>query len=143
MPFGTIQALAIPGGGCCLAQHERVMLVLLAAAQVDRSVVAILDMQADGVFVELAAGIEVAHVEHGVAAPDDVEWWIEDVRWCRHVASLVKLEVDYSVIAGEATQSIFLGSRRWIASSQVLLAMTEMSDAFCSPDEIGPTPLIF
>src|SRR5258708_6354161 len=93
----------------------------------------------DGVFVELAAGIEVRDIEHGVAAPDDVERWIEDVRWCRHVASLVKLVVDYSVIASEATQSIFLGSRGWIASSQVLLAMTEMSDAFCSHDESGPS----
>src|SRR5258708_10042568 len=134
-----VEAQAIAGGGRRLAQHERVMLVLLAAAQVDRFVVAILDMQADGVFVELAAGIEVRDIEHGVAAPDDVERWIEDVRWCRHVASLVKLVVDYSVIASEATQSIFLGSRGWIASSPVLLAMTEMSDAFCSHDESGPS----
>ena len=53
--------------------------MLLAAAQVNRSVVAILDMQPDGVFVELAAGVEVDHVEHGVAGPDDVERRIEDV----------------------------------------------------------------
>ena len=50
-----------------LAQHQRVMLMLLAAAQIDRVVVAILDMQPDGVFVKRAAGVEVGHVEHGVA----------------------------------------------------------------------------
>src|SRR5258708_182515 len=134
-----LEAQAIAGGGGRLAQHQRMMLVLLAAAQVHGFVVAILDMQPDGVFVEFTAGVEVDHVEHGVAAPDDVERWIEDVRWCRHVASLGKLVVDYSLIASEATQSIFLGSRRWMASSQGLRAMTEMSDAFCSHDESGPS----
>jgi len=33
------------------------MLVLLAAAQIHRSVVAVLDMEADGVFVKLAGGL--------------------------------------------------------------------------------------
>ena len=39
-----------------------VALMLFAAAQVDRVVVAILDMQADGGLVELAAGVEVGDV---------------------------------------------------------------------------------
>ncbi len=60
------------------------MLVLLAAAQINRLVVAILDMQPDGVFVKFAAGIQVHHVEHDVAAPDDVERRIEDMLWNGH-----------------------------------------------------------
>ena len=59
--------------------------MLLAAAQVDRFVVAVLDMQPDGVFVEFAAGVEVHHVEHGMAAPDDVEGRIEDMGRDGHV----------------------------------------------------------
>src|SRR5215217_6598637 len=58
------------------------MLMLLAAAQVHRLVIAVLDMQADGVLVEGAALVEVDDVEHGVAAADDVEGGIEDV--CRN-----------------------------------------------------------
>src|SRR6185295_14327109 len=58
------------------------MLMLLATAQVYRLVVAVLDMEADGVFVEGAAPGEVRHVEHGVAAADDVERRVEDV--CRN-----------------------------------------------------------
>src|SRR6202795_1611640 len=69
------------------------MLMLLAAAQIDRFGVAVLDMEADGVFVEFAAGIEVNHAEHDMAASDDIEGRIEDVRWNGHVASLVKLAV--------------------------------------------------
>ena len=61
------------------------MLMLLAAAQIYRVVVAVLDMQADGVLVERAAGIEVGHVEHDMAAPDDVERRIEDVWRNGHV----------------------------------------------------------
>jgi hypothetical protein len=63
------------------------MLMLLAAAQVHRLVVAILDMQPDGVFVKLAAGIQVDHIEHDVAAPDDVERRIEDVLGNGHAVS--------------------------------------------------------
>src|SRR3984957_16142684 len=66
------------------AQHHRMMLMLLAAAQIDRFVVAILDMQPDGVLVKFAAGIEVDHVEHDMAAADDVERRIEDVLRCGH-----------------------------------------------------------
>jgi hypothetical protein len=47
-------------------------------------------MQPDGVFVKLAAGIQVNHVKHDMAASDDIERRIEDVRRHRHVASLVK-----------------------------------------------------
>jgi len=79
-----LESHPVAGGGRRLAQHQRVMLMLLAAAQIDRLVVAVLDMEADGVFVELAAGVEVDHVEHDVAATDDVERRVEDVRWRRH-----------------------------------------------------------
>jgi len=44
-------------------------------------------MQPDRVLIEPAAGIEVGHVEHGVAAPDDVEGRIEDMLWDRHAVS--------------------------------------------------------
>src|SRR4051812_42704221 len=83
-----LQSEPVAGGGRRLAQHQRVMLMLLAAAQVDRLVIAILDMQAHGVFIKLAAGIQIHDVKHGMAGSDDVEWRIEDVRWHRHVASL-------------------------------------------------------
>jgi hypothetical protein len=65
-------------------------------------------MQPDGVLVELAAGIQVHHVKHGMAAPDDVERRIEYMLRDRHAVSLLKLVLDYSVIASEAKQSIFL-----------------------------------
>ena len=72
-----LEAEPVAGRGGRLAQHHRMMLMLLAAAQINRLVVAILDMQPDRVFVEFAAGIQVDHVEHDVAAPDDVERRIE------------------------------------------------------------------
>jgi hypothetical protein len=84
------------------------MLMLLAAAQVNRFVVAVLDMQPDRGFVKRAAGVQVRHVKHDMAASDNVERRIESMLRNGHVASLVKLVVDYSVIASEAKQSIFL-----------------------------------
>src|ERR1700721_4173491 len=76
------------------AQHHRMMLMLLAASQIDRFVVAILDMQPDGVLVKFAAGIEVDHVEHDMAAADDVERRIEDVlRGGHRVEVLLKFAV--------------------------------------------------
>jgi hypothetical protein len=63
--------------------------MLLAAAQIRRPVVAIFEMQADGVLIELPAGIEIGHVEHDVAAPDDVERRIENVLRNGHVYFLV------------------------------------------------------
>src|SRR6185369_1889318 len=63
-------------------QDQRVMLMLLAAAQVHCLVVAVLDMEADSVLVEGAALGEVDDIKHGVAAADDVEGGIEDV--CRN-----------------------------------------------------------
>ena len=74
-----------------LSQHQRVMLMLLAAAQIHRLVVGVLDMQADGVFVERAALAEVDDVEHGVAAADDVEGGIEDVCRNGHVFPRIRL----------------------------------------------------
>ena len=75
--------------------------MLLAAAQVYRFVVAILDMQSDGVFVELAAGVQVDHVEHGVAAADDVEGRIEDVLRNGHERFL-KIGRFFFILKGEA-----------------------------------------
>src|SRR5258708_36948212 len=54
-------------------QHQRVMLMLFAAAQIDRLVVAVLDMEADGGLVERAALVEVHDIEHSMAAADDIE----------------------------------------------------------------------
>ena len=82
-----LEAQPVAGGGRCLAQHQRVMLMLLAAAQVHRLVVAVLDMQPDGGFVKRAAGVQIRHVEHDVAASDDVERRIEDVLRNGHVVS--------------------------------------------------------
>jgi hypothetical protein len=96
------------------------MLVLLAAAQINRLVVAILDMQPDGVFVKFAAGIQIDHVEHDVTASDDVEWRIENM--LRH-GHRVEILLEFAVIAGQrvarnarpmtgsAKQSIFLAAR--------------------------------
>src|SRR6266481_3442751 len=69
------------------------MLMLLAAAQVDRLVVAVLDMQSDGVFVKLAACIQIRHVKHGVAAPDDIERWIEDRLRHGHAMSSIRFQL--------------------------------------------------
>jgi hypothetical protein len=63
------------------------MLMLLAAAQVYRLVVAVLDVETDGVFVERAALVEVDDIKHGVAAADDVEGGIEDMCRNGHVVS--------------------------------------------------------
>src|SRR6186713_2793550 len=85
--IADLEAEPAAGGDRCLAQHQRVMLMLLAAAQIDRLVVAVLDMQADGGLVERAAPVEVDDIEHGVTAADDVEGGIEDVCRNGHVAS--------------------------------------------------------
>ena len=89
------------------------MLMLLAAAQVDRLVVAILDMQPDGVFVKLAAGIQVGHVEHDMAAPDDVERRIEDV--LRH-GHRVEVLLKFAVIASERSRECASDTRLCEAS---------------------------
>src|SRR5258708_7743056 len=83
-----LEAQAVAGGGSHPAQHQRMMLMLLAAAQVNRLVVAILNMQSDGVFVKLAAGIQIDHVEHDMAASDDVERRIENMLRDGHAVSL-------------------------------------------------------
>src|SRR5580700_6999769 len=74
-----LESEPVAGGGRSLSQDQRVMLMLLAAAQINRAIVAILDMEADGGLIERAAGVEVGHVKHGMAAADDVERRIEDV----------------------------------------------------------------
>src|SRR5213075_2127943 len=63
--------------------------MLLAAAQVHRVVVAILDMQSNGILVELAAGIQIHYVKNNMAAADDVEGRIEDVLRDGHTKSLL------------------------------------------------------
>jgi hypothetical protein len=90
--------------------------MLLAAAQVNCSVVAILDMEPDGFFVKLAAGVEVDDVKHDVAGPDDVERRIEDVLRDGHaVEVLLRFVVVSVVIASEAQQSSF-----WIGRTGLL-----------------------
>src|SRR5581483_5732127 len=66
---------------------QRVMLMLLDCAQIDRVVVGILDMQADRRLVELAAELQVGHIKHRVAGADDVEGRVEDVLRYGHVVS--------------------------------------------------------
>ena len=80
--IADLEAEPAAGRDWRLPQHQRVMLMLLAAAQIDRLVVAVLDMEADGVLVEGAALVEVDDIKHGVAAADDVERRVEDV--CRN-----------------------------------------------------------
>jgi hypothetical protein len=60
------------------------------------------------VFVELAARIEVDHVEHDMAAADDIERRVEDVLGNGHAVVLSRIVVGHTVIASEAKQSIFL-----------------------------------
>ncbi len=74
-----LEAQPVAGGHGGFPQHQRMVLMLLAGAEVDRLVVAVLDMHADGGFVKLAAGVEVGDIEHGMAGADDVERRIEDV----------------------------------------------------------------
>src|SRR5215471_9575341 len=76
-----LEAKMMAGRGLRPAQHQRVMLVLLAATQVNDAIVRVLDMQADGVLVERTAGLQVLHVEHDMTRSDDVEGRIEDVCW--------------------------------------------------------------
>src|SRR4249919_3927600 len=61
-----LEAQPVAGGRLRLAQHQRMMLMLLAAAQVYRLVVAVLDMQADGGLVKRGACVQIRYVEHDV-----------------------------------------------------------------------------
>src|SRR3954447_12636724 len=63
--------------------------MLLAAAQVHRGLVAILDMQTNGILVELAAGIQIHHIKNNMAGADDVERRIEHVLRDGHTKSLL------------------------------------------------------
>src|ERR1700687_5761772 len=51
-------------------------------------------MQPDGVFVEFAAGVQIHHVKHDMAAPDDIERRIEDVLRHGHAMSLIRRRKD-------------------------------------------------
>jgi hypothetical protein len=51
----------------CLAQDQRVVLMLLAAAEIHRPFVGILDMETDSRLIKFAAPFEIGHVEHDVA----------------------------------------------------------------------------
>ena len=64
------------------------MLMLLAATQIERLVIAVLDMEAYGRFIELAADRKIRHVEDDMTAANDIEWRIEDVLRDRHNVSL-------------------------------------------------------
>src|SRR6202022_1077873 len=95
-----LESQAVAGGARRLAQHQRVMLMLLAAAQVHRLFVAILSMQPDGVFVKLAAGIQIHHVKDEVAAPDDVERRIENMLRDGHAVSSIRRRQEYYHYSG-------------------------------------------
>ncbi len=74
-----LESHAVAGVRLGLAQHQRVVLVLFVAAEVDGVAVGVFDMQADGVFVECSVRCEIGDVQHDVAGTQDVEWRIEDV----------------------------------------------------------------
>ncbi len=99
--IADLEAEPVAGGLRRLAQHHRVMLVLFAGAQIHRLVVAVLDVEADGVLVEGGALVQVRDVEHGVAAADDVERRIEDVGRSGHRCFLRLL----SVIPGRSVRT--------------------------------------
>src|SRR3954454_23932599 len=63
------------------------MLMFLSGAQIDDLVVSVLDMQADNAFIELAAELQIGHVQHGVAGADDVERRLEDMLRYGHCVS--------------------------------------------------------
>ncbi len=60
------------------------VIALLHAAKIDRVLAGLLDVQADGALVERAAGTQVARGQHRVAAADDIEGWVKDVRGDGH-----------------------------------------------------------
>src|SRR5579871_701527 len=82
-----LEAEAVAGGGARLPQNQRVMLMLLAASKINRTLVGILDMQADRRLVEVAAPLQIGHVEHDMARADDVERRIEDMLRNGHMIS--------------------------------------------------------
>src|SRR5829696_3372507 len=68
--IADLEAEPVAGRDRGFSQDQRVMLMLLASAQVHRLVVAVLDMEADGVLVERAALVEGDDIKHGMAAAD-------------------------------------------------------------------------
>src|SRR4051794_40419322 len=87
--IADLEAQAVAGRGRRLAQHQRVVLMLLATAQVHRFIVAILDMQPDSVLVELPTGVQIRDIKHSMAAPNDIKRGVEDVLRDRHTVSLL------------------------------------------------------
>src|SRR5262249_25004297 len=85
--IADLEAEPAAGGRLRLPQHQRVMLMLLAAAQVDGAVVGILDMEANGGLVEVTARLQIGDIEHDMARADDVEGRSEDVRRNGHCDS--------------------------------------------------------
>jgi hypothetical protein len=85
--IADLEAESRAGRHGCLAQHQRVMLMLLGGAQINEFVVGILDMQADNGLVEFAAQFQIGHVEHDMAGADDVERRLENVLRYGHCVS--------------------------------------------------------
>ena len=79
-----LEAEPCRSGRVRLAQHQRMMLMLLTAAQVSGGVVAVFDMQANDLVVKLDALVQIDDVEHHMAGADDVERRIEHVLRHRH-----------------------------------------------------------
>ena len=76
---------AVASGRRCLTQHQRVVLMLLAASKVDGGVIGVFDVQTDGGLVEFSAEFQIRHIKDCVAGANDVERRIEDVLRNRHV----------------------------------------------------------
>src|SRR5438445_10269666 len=102
--IADLEAEPAAGRNRGFAQDQRVMLLLLAAAQIHRLVVAVLDMEADGGLVEGTALGEVDDIEHGMAAADDVEGGIEDV--CRNGHGVSLLEASFRGEAQHRTRNL-------------------------------------
>ena len=71
-------------GGVALLQHQRVVLPLLDAAQVERVLRLVLDDEAERALVEGAAAAEIGDAERHMARAHDVERRIENVARHRH-----------------------------------------------------------
>ncbi len=70
---GDLESHAVAGVFFRLAQHQRVMLVLFAAAKIYRVGIRVLDMKADGILIERTTGRKIDDVQHHMAAAQDVE----------------------------------------------------------------------
>src|SRR5580700_8256967 len=107
------------------------MLMLLASAQIDRRAVAVLDMQADGLFVEFASRTQIHHVKHGVAASDHVEGRIVDVLRNGHQQSQFDISRLYPCTASGFKASWIL-LRFQLVSLSLICMSNERANGLCA-----------